>query len=305
MTEAFTVDASALINVRDKVTLITGGSSGIGLATAEFLLGLSPSNRVAILDRAEQPASLASERVFFHQCDATSWPAQRAGFEAAAQKFGRIDVVFANVGINERGDQFFSDVFDGDNKLKEPDRSVMDLDFTANADTVKLGIHYLRQNEKGGSIILTSSFAGYLGNPGAPFYNSAKHGLVGLMRSLKAETPKVNVAISVVAPAVTATPMLGSLDEVGMTAEENAAHLIRSGLTVNRVESVALAVGYLINGGPKSNGMGILVQGDKMVDLEKGYAKSKEAWMGKEMLNLVKRGPGKDLYRRIEDKAKI
>lgn len=182
MPEAFSVKAADLTNVRDKVILITGGSSGIGLATAELLLSIAPSNRVAILDRAFPPSSLSSsnspDRLFYYQCDLTSWKAVRAGFEAAFAFFGRLDTVVANVGINERGFQFFNGVLDSEGKLKEPDLSVMDVTFTANAFTVKLGIYYLQQNEQGGTIIMTSSFAGYLGNAGAPFYNAAKHGMI-------------------------------------------------------------------------------------------------------------------------------
>lgn len=180
MPEIFTIDPSSLINVKDKVVLITGGSSGIGLATGQLILSLSSSNRVAILDRTAPPESLtssvSSDRLFFYQCDLRSWAAQRAGFEATLEKFGHLDVVVANVGLNERGQQFFSNELDSDGKLKEPDRSVIDVTFTANADTVKLAIYYLRSNKDGGAIVMISSLAGYVGNAGAPFYNAAKHG---------------------------------------------------------------------------------------------------------------------------------
>jgi NAD(P)-dependent dehydrogenase (short-subunit alcohol dehydrogenase family) len=181
MPDIFTVDTSSLTNLRNKAVLITGGSSGIGLATAQLILSLSPTNRVAILDRTPVPTALASAypggRVFGYQCDLTSWPAQRTGFAAAAKAFGRLDAVLANVGINERGHQFFDDARDADGELAEMDRAVMDVTFTANADTVKLAIHYLRKNERGGNIVMTSSMAGYIGNAGAPFYNAAKHGM--------------------------------------------------------------------------------------------------------------------------------
>ncbi|KAM0810359.1 hypothetical protein AB5N19_10708 [Seiridium cardinale] len=309
MPETFAVDAPSLTSIKDKVILVTGGSSGIGLATTQLLLSLSPANRVAILDRAVPPNSLTSsvsqDRLLFHQCDVTSWAAQRAGFEATVATFGRLDAVVANVGINERGLQFFNDELDEYGKLKEPDRSVIDVPFTANADTVKLAIHYLRSNDQGGSIAIVSSFAGYMGNAGAPFYNAAKHAIVGLFRSLKSETPKLGIAISVVAPALTETPMLArgtsSLEENA----DNFAKMSASGVAVNRVESVALAIGYLINEGPRSNGKSILVQGDKMVDLERGYAKSRETLMGSEMLQILKKGLGVELYPRIKVSSKI
>jgi NAD(P)-dependent dehydrogenase (short-subunit alcohol dehydrogenase family) len=181
MPPTFTVETPSLTNVRDKVVLITGGSSGIGLSTAELLFSLSSTNRIAILDRAPPPASLTSsqpaERLLFHQCDVTSWKSQRAGFEAAVEKFGRVDVVFVNAGIHEFGDQFFTDELDNEGLLKEPDHRVLDVDLTAAADTVKLAIHYLRRNTgRVGSIILTASFAGYISSAGAPLYSTTKHG---------------------------------------------------------------------------------------------------------------------------------
>src|SRR5271170_4673529 len=76
---------------------------------------------------------------------------------------------------------------------------------------------------RGGSIVMTASLAGYLASAGAPLYSAAKHGIVGLMRALKNDLATVNIAISVVAPGITVTPILsqeridikaGGIDEV-------------------------------------------------------------------------------------------
>lgn len=93
------------------------------------------------------------------------------------KKFGHIDVVFVNAGIAEFEDQFFTDRLDEDGELAEPDRRVIDVDFHAADDTVKLAIHFLRKNKGGGSIVITTSLAGYLASAGAPLYSAAKHGL--------------------------------------------------------------------------------------------------------------------------------
>jgi len=132
--------------------LITGGSSGIGLATAELLSSLSPSNNIIIVDGAPPPSDikLPSTRLLFQQCDITNWVQQRSAFTAGAKRFGRIDAVFVNAGIAEYGDQFFKDEFDADGQLKEPDRRCLDIDITAACDTVKLAIYHLRKNGKDG-----------------------------------------------------------------------------------------------------------------------------------------------------------
>ncbi|KAH6659297.1 hypothetical protein BKA67DRAFT_544068 [Truncatella angustata] len=136
----FTVYGADLANTADKVVLITGGSSGIGLATVQLLLSLSPRNRVATLDRTAPPASLTSsispDRLFFHQFDLTSWTAQGAGFKPAVTKFQRVDAGVAGAGINERRLQSFTDQFD-DGQLQEPDNTVMHVTLSAVADAVK------------------------------------------------------------------------------------------------------------------------------------------------------------------------
>lgn len=154
----------------------------------------------------------------------------------------------------EYRDQLFTDELDSDGKLAPPDHRTLTVDLNAAVDTTKLAIHYLRKNGKdGGDIVLTASVAGYLGFTGAPLYTAAKHGVVGLVRCLKAEVAKLGIAISCVAPGITVTPLLnaGGDGEKGPSPEETAKVMAKAGVAVNRVESVALAVCYLLNEGKK------------------------------------------------------
>jgi NAD(P)-dependent dehydrogenase (short-subunit alcohol dehydrogenase family) len=180
--KAFTITRESLTSPTNKTVVITGGSSGIGLNTAIILHGLG--NNIVIVDRQppqkDAPASLtSSSRVLFQQCDITSWPSQRSAFENGYKKFGSIDGCFVNAGIAEYKDQFFQDELDSNGLLAEPDRRVIDIDMQAADDTVRLAIHYMRKKtgaNKGGSIVMTASLAGYLASAGAPLYSAAKHG---------------------------------------------------------------------------------------------------------------------------------
>ncbi|KAH7389524.1 hypothetical protein DE146DRAFT_166472 [Phaeosphaeria sp. MPI-PUGE-AT-0046c] len=301
----FTPTPSALTTLKStpKTILITGGSSGIGLSTARLLSSLNSSHNLILLDLQPPPASFThpSSNLLVHTCNITSWASQRAGFAAAYAKFGRIDCVFVNAGIAEHGDQFFNDELDADGGLKEPDRRVLNVDMDAASDTTKLAIHYLRKNgNQGGEIVLTASLAGYLASAGAPLYSAAKHGVVGLMRALKQECLKLNIAISVVAPAITVTPILtGNNRRMAASPDVYASEMAKAGVPINKPESIALAVCWLFNEGKKGNGAGIFIQADRFADLERGLAKSREQWMGKEMLDLFRGGRGAPLFDRI------
>jgi len=200
-------------------------------------------------------------------------------------------------GISEYKDQFFNDDLDSDGKLAQPDHRVLDIDLNAAADTVKLAIHFMRQHGGGGgSIVITTSLAGYLASAGAPMYSAAKHGVVGLMRALKNDTAKVGIAMSVVAPGITVTPILSQGQSRGSDPEVWAKEMAGLGVPINRPESIALAVGFLMNEGMAGNGKGIFVQADRMWDLERGMAGTRELWMGKEMLDLFRGGRKAPLF---------
>jgi NAD(P)-dependent dehydrogenase (short-subunit alcohol dehydrogenase family) len=128
------------------------------------------------------------------------------------------------------------------------------------------------------------------------------------MRSLKQECAKVHIAISVVAPAITVTPIL-TANNCRMAAHPDvyAKEMAKLGVPINKPESIALAVCWLFDQGKAGNGAGIFVQADRFADLERGLALSREQWMGKEMLDLFRGGRSAPLFERLsgETKSKI
>ncbi|KAJ9613951.1 hypothetical protein H2200_002087 [Cladophialophora chaetospira] len=301
-TEAFSVERAKIAGPKDSTILVTGGSSGIGLQTVILLHELG--NNVIVVDRARPspaaPQSLtSSSRFLFHQCDITSWKQQRAAFEAGVKKFGSIDCVFVNAGIAEFKDQFFKDELDANGLLKEPDRRTVDIDMHAANDTAKLAIHYIGkkgpEKEKGGSIVMTASLAGYLASAGAPLYSAAKHGIVGLMRALKNDTAKLGIAVSVVAPGITLTDIISGR-QPGESLTDWAKRMRGVGVPINDPKEIAEAVVYLMSLGMGGNGKGLLVQAGRVADIEAGIATSRKTWMGEEMLRLFRGGREAPLF---------
>jgi NAD(P)-dependent dehydrogenase (short-subunit alcohol dehydrogenase family) len=122
------------------------------------------------------------------------------------------------------------------------------------------------------------------------------------MRALKQETAKLSISMSVVAPGITTTPILVHESNGNMDPHAWSAHMAKLGVPINKAESVALAVTFLFSQGMQANGAGIFVQADRFSDFERGLAKSRAQWMGKEMLDLFRGGRSAPVYARIEGK---
>ena len=297
---------------RNSTILITGAASGIGLATALYLLKPEYKNNVVGVDRAGSPPKVAeltnSSRFLYIPCDVTSWTSQRGAFAKSASQFGRLDCVFVNAGVAEMGEQIFTDTYDNTGELHEPNRTTIDVDIRAVGDTLKLAMYHLRNDSdsqtgkrkgsgkgKGGSVVMTASLAGYLASAGAPLYSAAKHGVVGYLRALKGDCAKVGIAISVIAPGITLTPIVSGRRS-GQSIEAWGKDMAGRGVPINDAETVALVVANLMGQGAKANGSGILIQANRIQELEGGIAKTRGNWMGTEMLDLFRGGRNAPLF---------
>ncbi|KAI5199580.1 NAD(P)-binding protein [Aureobasidium subglaciale] len=198
---------------RAPVALITGGSSGIGLALTKYLL--SRSWHVFIADINPPPASDLSDYPSsshqFHITDVSSWDAQSEAFAACWSTFGRLDFCALNAGIDDRDDIFYSTSNDLDSPPRKPNMKTFEVNLSGPYYGVKLAAHYMALNKslsgrgdgKGGRIIITASDAGLWALSPIPQYTATKHAIVGLVRALAPSAAEAGVSINAVAPALT------------------------------------------------------------------------------------------------------
>ncbi len=181
-----------------RVVLITGGSRGIGLATAQRFRALG--DRVAITYNSSPPP----EGFFAVKCDVTSSTDVDDAFKAVEQHFGPVEILVSNAGMTK--DMLLL-------RMSEDDfTEVIDANLTAAYRVAKRAAQGMLKARKG-RIIFVSSVVGLLGSAGQANYSASKSGLVGLARSIARELGSRSITANVVAPGPVATDMLAALSE--------------------------------------------------------------------------------------------
>jgi NAD(P)-dependent dehydrogenase (short-subunit alcohol dehydrogenase family) len=189
-----------------KTAFITGGSSGIGLATAKLFL--AEGARVAITGRNQQAldaaaaslGSLAQGGVLALQADATDVAATTAAIARTVEAFGPIDILFANAGIGGGTPV-------GQTTLETFD-AIIRTNLTAVFFTVQAATPHLNA---GASIILNGSVHAVMGVPGYSAYAAAKAGVRAMTRNLSAEFAPRHIRVNQVTPGATRTPIWSPL----------------------------------------------------------------------------------------------
>ncbi|KAI0190721.1 hypothetical protein EV127DRAFT_79136 [Xylaria flabelliformis] len=205
MAEVVITDES-LTGLKDKVIIVTGSSSGIGLATAHLLLSLGAYVIGSDLNEPAEDAALSSAQFSFHRANITKWQDLVGLFKKTIELHGRVDHVFANAGMGPKVD-YVSDIkLDDNGDPKEPTSIVLDVNLKGTVNTATLAVHYIRQNPSGGSVVVNCSVTGFQRFRSVD-YAVAKHGTVGLVRGVHAALSAQNVPVRIngVAPSWTGT----------------------------------------------------------------------------------------------------
>lgn len=205
------------MRMQDKVAFITGGESGIGLATAKLFVAEGAKVFLAGLQDdalAAATAELGADVAAGQHCDVTVEADVEAAIEAACARFGGLDVLFSNAGIFGEAvpiPDYPTDVF----------RRVLDVHVLGGFLTLKYGIPKLRD---GGAIVINSSVVGVTAGPNIAGYATAKHALVGLMRVAAKECAPRGIRVNSLHPGPTDTTFQTDVElrETGLPADEAA-----------------------------------------------------------------------------------
>lgn len=181
-----------------KVAVITGGSSGIGLATAQAFVA---EGAIAVSADVSAPKD---KQIDFVKTDVTDPASLQQMVDTVVAKYGHIDALVANAGVAEEK----ADVAD----LNEATwQKVIDIDLTGVVLTNKYVVQQMAKQESGGSIVNMSSILGIVGGPKSQAYSAAKAGVANYTKSQVVTYATRGIRFNAVAPGYVNTPLLKTL----------------------------------------------------------------------------------------------
>ena len=200
-----------------KVAFITGAARGQGRSHA-VRLAQEGADIIAVdlcrqVDSVPYPMSTPQDlaqtvkevealdrRIVASQADVRDYGALKAALDAGVAELGRLDIVSANAGISSVGR--------ADELPEQTWQDMIGTNLTGVWHAAKAAIPHLKAGGRGGSIILTSSAAGLMAMENIAHYVSAKHGVVGLMRTLALELAPDSIRVNSLHPTMVNTPMI-------------------------------------------------------------------------------------------------
>lgn len=222
---------------QDSVIVITGGSSGIGLALARELL-VKGAKGVVITGRSKEKLDKVSgelgtefgqDKILAVSCDATSWDDNVSLMKTANEKYGRIDYVFANATGQENAAPF--------SLFAKPDYMSAASMVSAVSYTTHAALPYLVSSDsnpvtayagkpasgpgRDRGVFITGSEAGFNGFTPSPTYAASKAAMAGMVWALRERLQQVGVRVDLIAPGWIDTPMVTNFKKMGVVHDED------------------------------------------------------------------------------------
>ena len=217
---------------RGRVVAIAGASSGIGEAVS--LLLAEKGYRVSLAARREELLKSIKNKIEeiggeaeYFPADMTKWDNAKTFIDGTVKKFGRVDVLFNNIGAGIKSAPF------DELSIEEIDRGIA-VNLTATLYGCRAVLPYMKKNREG-HIINTTSILGIRARSGLAVYTAGKHGVDGFSRALLNEVNEYGIRVSVLAPAAVQT---GWAEKAGID--------ISNPETFLKAESVAKVVWMII-----------------------------------------------------------